>query len=68
MSSLETCLHSFRQTYPDYPLESVEFNPQGQNNDVLVINGNLILRFPRYAHGIEELKVETAILRGIRDL
>jgi aminoglycoside 2''-phosphotransferase len=67
MSSLETCLHSFRQTYPDYPLESVEFNPQGQNNDVLVINGTLILRFPRYTQGIEDLKVETAILRGIRD-
>jgi aminoglycoside 2''-phosphotransferase len=66
MSSLETCLQSFRLAYPDYPLESVEFNPQGQNNDVLVINDALILRFPRYAQGIEDLKVETAILGGIR--
>ncbi len=66
MSSLETCLHSFRQTYPDYPVESAEFNPQGQNNDVLVVNGTLILRFPRYTQGIQDLKVETAILRAIR--
>jgi aminoglycoside 2''-phosphotransferase len=66
MSSLDDCLHSFRQTYPDYPLESVESNQQGQNNDVLIVNGALILRFPRYAQGIEELKVEAAILRGIR--
>jgi len=65
MASLETCLNSFRQIYPDYQVESVEFNPQGQNNDVLVVNHTLILRFPRYAQGIEELKVETAILRGI---
>jgi len=66
MSSLETCLHSFRLAYPDYPFETVEFNPQGQNNDVLVVNGTLILRFPRYAQGIEDLKVETAILGAIR--
>jgi aminoglycoside 2''-phosphotransferase len=59
-------LQSFRQAYPDYPLASVEFNQQGQNNDVLVVNGALILRFPRYAQGIEDLKVETAILGGIR--
>ncbi len=66
MSTLETCLQSFRLAYPDYPLESVEFNQQGQNNDVLVINAGLILRFPRYVQGIEDLKVETAILGGIR--
>jgi aminoglycoside 2''-phosphotransferase len=66
MSSLETCLDSFRQAYPDYPLESVEFNPQGQNNDALVVNEALIVRFPRYARGIEDLKIETAILGGIR--
>jgi aminoglycoside 2''-phosphotransferase len=66
MSSLETCLDSFRQTYPDYSVESVEFNQQGQNNDVLVVNGALIVRFPRYAQGIQDLKVETAILGGIR--
>lgn len=67
MSSLETCLHSFRQTYPDYPLESVEFNQHGQNNDVLVLNRSLVLRFPRYAQGIEDLKVETTILRAIHN-
>ena len=67
MSSLETCLDSFHLAYPDYSLELVEFNLQGQNNDVLVVNGALIVRFPRYAQGIEDLKVETAILRGIRD-
>jgi aminoglycoside 2''-phosphotransferase len=66
MRSLEPCLHSFRQAYPDYPVESVEYNDQGQNNDVLVVNHTLVLRFPRYARGIEELRVETAILRGIR--
>jgi aminoglycoside 2''-phosphotransferase len=66
MSSLETCLHSFHLAYPDYPLETVEFNQQGQNNDVLVVNEALVLRFPRYAQGIEALKVETAILGGTR--
>jgi aminoglycoside 2''-phosphotransferase len=66
MSRLETCLHGFRWVYADYPLESVEVNHQGHNNDVLVVNGALILRFPRYSQGIEDLKVETAILGAIR--
>jgi len=57
MPRLEDYLHSFRLVYPDHTLESVEFNHQGQNNDVLVVNGELVLRFPRYAQRIEELKV-----------
>jgi len=51
MSRLETYLHSFRQAYPDYPLESVEFNDQGQTNAVLAEH-----RFDR-----EDLKLLTAI-------
>ena len=66
MISADICLQSFHLAYPDCQLESVEFNQTGQNNDVLTINGALILRFPRYAQGIADLQVETALLRGIR--
>jgi aminoglycoside 2''-phosphotransferase len=66
MVDIDICLKSFRRTYPYYPIESVELNYQGQNNDVLVVNGALVLRFPRYVQGIEDLKVEMAILRSIR--
>jgi aminoglycoside 2''-phosphotransferase len=45
---------------------SVEFNDRGQNSDVLVVDGDLIFRFPKYVHVLEQLQTEAAILQGAR--
>ena len=55
-----------RKAYPALDIASVTFNAQGQNSDVLVINDAWIFRFPRYAPGLERLRIETAILNGIQ--
>lgn len=39
---------------------------EGQYNDVLLVDGRLIFRFPRYKQGIEQMRREVAFLRGIR--
>ena len=52
--------------YPDLRIASVEFNSNGQNNDVVVVNGELILRFPKYAGALKRLRIKTAILTGIQ--
>jgi aminoglycoside 2''-phosphotransferase len=66
MTIQDAYLQSIHQAYPDLDLASAEFNAQGQNSDVVVVNGELIFRFPKYAHVLERLKTETAILRGIQ--
>lgn len=62
----EAYLHSIRQACPDLKVTSVESNVQGQNSDIVLVNGELIFRFPKYPHVLESLKTETAILRCIK--
>lgn len=53
--------------YPQLQIESYTPIDIGQNNDVLIINGSLVFRFPKYQKGIEQLRKETEILKYIRD-
>ncbi len=66
MNKQETYLQSIQKAYPNLDIASVEFNTQGQNSDVVVINKEFIFRFPKYSHVLEGLKTETAILRSIQ--
>src|SRR3954471_19159939 len=51
---------------PDLRLEQTRLNDDGQNNDVLIVNEELIFRFPRDDEGIERLEREAALLDRIR--
>jgi aminoglycoside 2''-phosphotransferase len=66
MKKQEAYLQSIQKLYPDLDIASVEFNAQGQNSDVVVINREFIFRFPKYFHVLERLKTETAILKSIQ--
>jgi aminoglycoside 2''-phosphotransferase len=66
MDRHETYLETIRSTYPDLTITTVERRDEGQNSDVLIANGELVFRFPRYAHVLENLRTEVAILTGIR--
>jgi aminoglycoside 2''-phosphotransferase len=52
--------------YPALSVATVRRLGEGQNNDVLVVNGALIFRFPRYAQGIAALEREVTILRALQ--
>jgi len=67
MNRLEAYLQTIRRAYPDFEIGSVELIDKGQNSDVLVVNGETIFRFPRYAPGVKRLEIETTILIGIQD-
>lgn len=65
MEIQEKYLHIIREAYSDLHISSIEFNNQGQNSDVIVINREFIFRFPKYSHAMESLKMETAILNHV---
>ena len=65
MEIQEKYLHIIREAYSDLHISSIEFNNQGQNSDVIVINREFIFRFPKYSHVMESLKIETAILNHV---
>jgi aminoglycoside 2''-phosphotransferase len=57
---------SIRRAYPYLAIEAIQFNAQGQNNDVLLVNGVWMFRFPRYDQALARLRVEMAILSCVR--
>jgi aminoglycoside 2''-phosphotransferase len=62
----ENFRNRIQETYPELQIHTVEYLNEGQFNHVLVINDNLIFRFPRYAHVIDQLETERVVLDQIR--
>jgi aminoglycoside 2''-phosphotransferase len=65
MSQPDACLAAIRSVYPDLDIQSAEYRTGGQNNDILIVNGSLLFRFPRYAGAFEALANETTILQAV---
>src|SRR5437868_6414084 len=53
--------------YPDVAVATVLLIDHGQNNDIVVVDEDLIFRFPRYVGGITQLEREVGILRAIQN-
>lgn len=54
--------------YPALRIERLRLNDAGQYNDILIVNDDVIFRFPRHDEGIERLEKEVALLERIRSL
>ena len=58
-------LKSIAATCPELSIESGAFYRAGQNNDLLLVNDDLLFRFPKYARGVAALRREQAILEAV---
>jgi len=58
-------LRRIREVYPDLPARDARPLGGGQYNDALVLNGDLVFRFPRFPEGVKALGREAAILAAI---
>jgi aminoglycoside 2''-phosphotransferase len=65
-STTDALVAAIHQAYPDLTIHTVEQNKDGQYNDVLLINNELIFRFPRFAAGIDVLQHELSVLNHLR--
>ncbi len=52
--------------YPELRIARMRLNDAGQYNDILIVNDDLIFRFPRHDEEIEKLEREIALLDRIR--
>jgi len=59
-------VNSIRKAYPELNIFSAELNHQGQNSDVLIVNGEWVFRFPKYDHVLEIFRTEAVILSAIQ--
>ena len=59
----ERYLQSIQEDYPDLSIHDVSFNShEGQYNDLLIINDQLIFRFPKFEGGLITLRREVDLL------
>lgn len=65
MQSLDSCLKLVTAKFKELKVTSAEFNSQGMNNTVVIVNGCMVFRFPKYAQGLDGLKRETALLKKL---
>lgn len=66
MSGESLLIQCIRERYPNLVVASYRLDASGQNNDILIVNEELIFRFPRYPDAIAHLRTETDLLRAIR--
>jgi len=52
--------------YPELALHDVKLDTSGQYNDVLIINGEYIFRFPRFTQEIIKMRTETRLLTWLQ--
>lgn len=65
MNQRDSYVEAIHHTHADFAISSVKPITSGQNNDVIIVNDEFIFRFPKYKSGIERLKTEVAMLKGI---
>ena len=60
-------LQMIRRAYPELAINSVEpHNHEGQFNNLLIINDELVFRFPRYPDGVTSILKEIRVLSRIQ--
>jgi aminoglycoside 2''-phosphotransferase len=60
-------LQAIRARCRELWVETATLEAGGQNNDVLLVNGEYLFRFPRYHVGIRQLRREAVVLSKIRE-
>jgi aminoglycoside 2''-phosphotransferase len=60
-------LQTIRETYPDLGIHSARLHTgEGQFNDILFVNDDLIFRFPRYQENIADFLREIEVLQELK--
>ena len=67
VNELSTYEDRIRQLAPEVSISSVSINREGLLNDVVIINGELVFRFPKHEYGFRHLKDEVRILHLLRN-
>ena len=67
VNELATYEKRIREIAPEVAITSLSLNREGLLNDVVIVNGELIFRFPKHEYGFKHLKDEAKILRLLRN-
>jgi aminoglycoside 2''-phosphotransferase len=66
MGRISRYLSHIQVLYPDLAIEKASLNEEGQFNDGLIVNEEVIFRFPKNSQALEMMHIEYEILRNIQ--
>jgi aminoglycoside 2''-phosphotransferase len=67
MNELASYEKRIREMAPEIAINSVSLNRDGLLNDIVIVNGELVFRFPKHEYGFKHLKDEAKILRLLQN-
>jgi len=67
MDPLTTYRKRVLEIAADTVIESISLNTEGLLNDVVIVNGQIVFRFPKHEYSMTHLKDEARILRLLQD-
>lgn len=66
MNELQSYESRIRKLAPEITIESMSLNREGLMNDIVIINDQLVFRFPKHEYSFKHLKTEAKLLRRLR--
>jgi aminoglycoside 2''-phosphotransferase len=67
MNEVESYETRVRRIAPELTIESMSLNREGLMNDVVIVNGEVVFRFPKHEYSFKNLKNEARLLRLLRN-
>ncbi|HEY6408882.1 MAG TPA: aminoglycoside phosphotransferase family protein, partial [Ktedonobacteraceae bacterium] len=59
-------IQAIHNVYPDFKIETAQLNRHGQFNDIFLVNGETIFRFPKTLREAAKLVTEAVLLRSLQ--
>jgi aminoglycoside 2''-phosphotransferase len=67
MNNLATYEKRIREIAPEVAITSIKLNNEGLMNDIVIVNDEIVFRFPKHEYSFKHLKDEARILRLLKD-
>lgn len=67
MNELAAYEKRIHEIAPEVAITSINLNCEGLLNDVVLVNDEIVFRFPKHEYGFKHLKDEAKILRLLRN-
>jgi len=67
MNELEAYESRIREVAPEIQIENMSLNREGLMNDIVIVNGEIVFRFPKHEYSFKHLDREAKLLRLLRN-
>ena len=67
MNEIESYASRIRKVAPDIKIESISLNREGLMNDIVIVNGEVVFRFPKHEYSFKHLENEAQLLKLLRN-